>query len=90
MKIEFSTIGDGTNVQVALLEDLGDIEVVKDRFYTKDHHLNLGGGYRWRSEDTFFRLEDILQPPIIGGKWADHHPYWHEREETSVPEFGGG
>ncbi len=81
MKIEFSTLGEGTNIQVALLEMLGETEVVKDRFYTDAHHLNLGGGYCVKAEDLFLRLEDILPPPIIGGEWGHLHPYWHEREE---------
>ena len=39
MRIEFSTIGDGTNVEVTLFEMLGDAEVVKGRFYSAQHQI---------------------------------------------------
>ena len=37
MKIEFRTCGDGTNIEVLLVENLGGAEIVVDRIYTADH-----------------------------------------------------
>lgn len=83
MKIEFSILGDGTNVQVALLETLGETEFIKDRFYTALHRFPLcmprtGCDY----ERTFYDLEDVMDPPKIGGALGHLHPYWAERAEV--------
>ena len=86
MKIEFASIGDGTNVQVSLIEHLGAGDptdgTILDRYYTATHHVNLGGGYPLQARDMFARLEDFLPKPVIGGSMSHLHPYWKEREEV--------
>lgn len=87
MKIEFATIGDGTNVEVRLTEDLGGAEATVDRFYSAQHRLdyyyNRGGGMvRFVNvREEYERLEELMLEPIIGGKLNQLHPYWHERAE---------
>jgi hypothetical protein len=85
MKLEFSLLGDGTNVQVALLEMLGETETVKDRFYTATHKFPLcliPNSPQCEYEETFYDLEGVMEPPKIGGSLGHLHPYWHEREEV--------
>lgn len=82
MKIEFSIIGDGTNIQVALLE-MG--ETVKDRFYTATHKFPLcliPNSPQCEYEQTFYDLEEVMGPPKIWGPLGHLHPYWQEREEV--------
>jgi hypothetical protein len=85
MRIEFSTIGDGTNVEVSLIEDLGGTEYVNDRVYTADHRGGLHFGEESRvpisAVDLFEWVEDSWAPPVIGGKYTYAHPYWAERAE---------
>jgi hypothetical protein len=84
MKIEFASIGDGTNIQVSLIEMLGDSEVIKDRFYTAQHSFPLCMVKTMNAEEyvqTFYDLEEVMSKPIIGGCWSHLHPYWAEREE---------
>lgn len=83
MKLEFSLIGDGTNIQVALLEMLGEMEVVRDRFYSIDHQVIFAAPddhHSWYVEPAFEYLEERMKPPIIGGNLGHLHPYWAERE----------
>jgi hypothetical protein len=84
MKIEFRIVGDGTNIQVSLIETFPMSEgayFVKDSFYTATHKLPLiifvGGGLHW--EEAFEKLEDSMEPPIIAGEYAHLHPYWEQR-----------
>lgn len=85
MKIEFSTIGDGTNVQVTLLDSPGSWEAVVDRFYTEQHQFQIcarPSKPEYMSCEKFFAyLEEVVSKPVIGGKYGYLHPYWHEREE---------
>jgi hypothetical protein len=89
VKIEFSIVGDGTNIQVSLLEEMGGLERVKDRFYTQEHHIHTLG---WFSDPVLFsgverifeNLEEVLQPPIIAGKWGHLHPYWEQRRAVRM------
>jgi hypothetical protein len=87
VKIEFSTLGDGTNIQVSLIEILGDAEVVNDRFYSSQHFIEkLYLTPRWSMvscKQVFRDLEGVMQPPIIGGEWGHLHPYWNERSEAN-------
>jgi hypothetical protein len=76
MRIEFSNLG--TNVEVCLIDDVG----VVDRVYTADHQ----GGLHYdevpiSARNLFNWVEESWYPPIIGGKYAGFHPYWHERAE---------
>lgn len=83
MKIEFSLIGDGTNIQVALLEMLGETEVVRDRFYSSRHNFPfcmVPNSPECDYEETFYGLEEVMGPPKIGGELGHLHPYWAERE----------
>ena len=41
MKIEFASIGSGINIQVSLLEMIGETEVINDRFYTCAHGIDI-------------------------------------------------
>ena len=81
MRIEFQTIGDGTNVEVSLIEDISTL----DRIYTADHkgglHYGEERGVPIRVADLFEWVEESWAPPIIGGRYGRFHPYWHEREE---------
>jgi hypothetical protein len=81
MIIEFSNVGDGTNVEVSLVDDLG----VKDRIFTADHKGGVHYGDDQKvpvsARQLFEWVEDSWYPPIIGGKYAASHPYWHERAE---------
>ena len=85
MKIEFGIIGDGTNIQVLLLEELGGSELLRDRFYSRDHQLQIcarPSKPEYMSCERFFAyLEETLSAPIIGGKYGAQHPYWQERLE---------
>jgi hypothetical protein len=91
MKIEFAIIGDGTNVQVLLLEDLGflgteHVETPIDRIYTADHqgglHFGEDRGVPISARDLFEWVESCWAPPVIGGRYAYLHPYWAERAEA--------
>jgi hypothetical protein len=79
--IEFATIGDGTNVQVTLLEMLGETEVVAREFYTGAHQLNTSG-IHMDARQLFLKLENHLPPPKIGGQFAAFHPYWKDHGWT--------
>lgn len=88
MKIEFRICGDGTNVEVLLLEYLGGSESVVDRICTADH----AGGI-WFGNDQlepvsvrqlFEWVEDCWAPPVIGGRYGRWHPYWQERKDARV------
>jgi hypothetical protein len=83
MKIEFSTIGDGTNVRIALLEELGGSDTARDSFYTRQHQFTICARPdkpEYMSCEQFFAyLEEVLPFPIIGGKYGHLHPYWVER-----------
>lgn len=85
MKIEFSTIGDGTNIQVTLYEELGGTDSIVDRCYTADHRGGIYYGEDQRISVSAWRLfewvEDSWLPPVIGGKYGAQHPYWQERLE---------
>ena len=85
MKIEFSTIGDGTNVEVSLLEDLGGTDHTVDRIYTADHqgglHFDMERGVPCHAQQLFQWVEDSWAKPIIGGRYGHLHPYWYERKE---------
>ena len=82
MRIEFSTVGDGTNIEVRLIDD-GNLFI--DRVFTADHK----GGLHFGDDQTvpvnarqlFEWVEDSWAPPVIGGKYGKYHPYWTEREE---------
>jgi hypothetical protein len=88
MKVEFETIGDGTNIQVRLIDDFG----VRDHIYTADHR----GGIHYGEEraipisahQLFRWVEESWAPPIIGGKYAHLHPYWYERGEFRLRPYG--
>ena len=84
MRIEFATIGDGTSVEVRLLEDLGGTEVVSDRIYTADHQGVLHFGVPLSARGLFRLLEKGCRPPVIGGKFAAYHPYWAERRKKNA------
>lgn len=84
MKIEFASIGDGTNVQVSLMEILGDSEVIRDRFYTAQRKFPFCMVKTMNAEEyvqTFYDLEEVMRKPVIGGRWAHLHPYWAERQD---------
>jgi len=84
MKIDFSLIGDGTNIQVSLVEMLGETERVKDRFYTQQHQFQIcarPSKPEYMSCEKFFAyMEETAAPPVIGGEYGHLHPYWAERE----------
>ena len=78
MKIEFASIGDGTNIEVLLIDEIG----TRDSFYSSDRQV----GFHWdkvpvHAKQLFQTLEEGLAPPVIGGRFAKFHPYWREREE---------
>ena len=81
MVIDFATIGDGTNVECRLLDDIGAI----DRIYTADHqggiHYGEDRGIPISARELFQWVEETWAAPIIGGKLGHLHPYWHERAE---------
>ena len=82
MRIEFSTIGDNTNIEVRLIDNDGFTE---DRVYTADHQGGLHFGddqsVPVNARQLFEWVEDSWAPPIIGGRYGKSHPYWTEREE---------
>ena len=82
MKIEFGTIGDGTNIEVSLIDN-DDLPL--DRVYTADHRGGLyfdeERGVSVNAANLFEWVEDCWAKPIIGGRYGHLHPYWHEREE---------
>jgi hypothetical protein len=87
MRIEFTTTtGDGTNVEVLLLEDLGGTEVVADRVWTSDHQGGIWYGEELgvpiRARQLFSWVEESWAKPVIGGKYAEFHPYWQQRREA--------
>jgi len=78
MKIEFSDCG--TNVEVRLIDDIGTV----DRFYTACSRFPfcmVPGSSACDYTQTFYDLEDVLAPPVIGGRYSALHPYWAERAE---------
>jgi hypothetical protein len=81
MIIEFRTCGDGTNVEVSLIDDLG----VRDRIYTADHaggiHYGEERGVPIKALQIFQWIEQSWARPIIGGRYSASHLYWAEREE---------
>lgn len=89
MKIEFATVGDGTNVEVLLIEclDAGwpPAEAVVDRAYTADHrggiHYGEERGIPINARQLFQWVEESWAKPIIGGRYAALRPYWTERQE---------
>ena len=98
MRIEFSTVGDGTNVQVLLIEDLGQlgaerVEVTTDRIYTADHQGGIWYGEELgqpvSARQLFEWVEDSWAPPVIGGRYGKYHPYWTEREEKRKQREAG-
>jgi hypothetical protein len=82
MIIEFSIIGDGTNVEVSLIDNDG---FLVDRIYTADHQGGIHYGDDQKvsisARQLFEWVEDSWAPPVIGGKFGHLHPYWHERAE---------
>ena len=95
MRIEFSLIGDGTNAQVELIEELSPgCESTVDRVYSEDHQggIHFGEdlfGIPVSARQLFEWVEDSWAPPVIGGKYAYLHPYWHEREEARTRRGAG-
>jgi hypothetical protein len=81
MKIEFQTVGNGTNVEVLLIDDFG----VYDRAYSADHqarfHYPEDRGIPINARQLFQHVEETWAPPFIGGRYGRFHPYWAEREE---------
>lgn len=90
MTIEFSIIGDGTNVEVSLIDNDG---FPVDRVYTADHqgglHYGEEQGAPIRARDLFEWVETSWAPPVIGGRYAHLHPYWREREEKRKQRLYG-
>lgn len=83
MRIEFQTIGDGTNVQVLLIDEQIPGWGTVALFYTSQHHFDLtysaeGMPYPWESRSLFSALEEMSAQPKIGGYFADFHPYWKD------------
>lgn len=80
MKIEFQTCGDGANIKVCLIDDIG----VQDRIFTADHKGGIYYGVENKvpisARQLFQWVEQSWAPPIIGGRYAALHPYWHERK----------
>ena len=89
MRIEFSYCGNGTNVEVFLIDrlDAGEppAEAVVDRIFTADHqarfHYPEDRGIPINARQVFQAVEETWAPPVIGGRYAASHPYWVEREE---------
>lgn len=78
MRIELQTIGDGTNVEILLLDDLG----VRDRAYTADHTGRFHYGEApINARQLFQHIEETWAKPIIGGRYGRFHPYFAQREE---------
>ena len=90
MRIEFSTIGDNTNIEVRLIDNDGFTE---DRVYTADHKGGLHFGDDQKvpvsARQLFEWVEDSWAPPIIGGRHSKYHPYWTEREEKRKQREAG-
>ena len=79
MRIEFSTCGNGTNVEILLLDDLG----VRDRAYSADHTGRFQYGETpINARQLFQHIEEFWAKPIIGGRYSVHHPYWEERRKV--------
>lgn len=76
MRIEFATIGDGTNVEVLLIDDTG----VVARAYTTDHRGGIHYNVEIQVRELFQWVQDFWSPPIIGGHYSHLHLYWAERE----------
>ena len=80
MRIEFQNCGDGTNVEILLLDDLG----VRDRAYSADHkggiHYPEDRGIPINARQLFQHIEESWAKPIIGGRYGHLHPYWAARE----------
>lgn len=76
MRLEF--IHWPGNTQIALIEDMGDWERVKDTFYTSATHFyeNTDHGMYdgMNAAEAFAMLEASLPAPNVGGTWAEHHP----------------
>jgi hypothetical protein len=84
MKIEFSYCGNGTNIEVSLIEDLGGTEHTFDKFWTATHRFPfcmVPGSSACDYAQTFYDMEAVMAPPIIGGHYGHLHPYWAERAE---------
>jgi hypothetical protein len=89
MIIEFAIVGDGTNIEVLLIDrlDAGEppAEAVVDHIYTADHKGGIHYGDDQKvpvsARQLFEWVEDSWYPPIIGGKYSNLHPYWTERAE---------
>ena len=94
MKIEFGVIGNGINVEVLLVEDLGDNEVVADRIYTADHqggiHYGEERGVPISARQIFQWVEESWAKPVIGGRYGHMHPYWAEREAKREAKRAAG
>lgn len=88
MKIEFALAGNGTNVEVTLLDDVGTV----DRFYTVQHQFQIcarpSKPEYMPCKQFFAYLEDTLAPPVIGGQYSASHPYWYERSEKRKARNG--
>lgn len=74
MRIEF--IPWSANMEIQLRDDDGS---VIDRFYTVNREFSCETSGA-DVEFDFHAAETILGPPEIGGPFAAHHLYWHERK----------
>ena len=98
MKIEFSSIGDGANVQVLLIDrlDAGEppAEAVIDHIYTADHqggiHYGEESGIPISARQIFQWVEESWAKPVIGGRYGSLHPYWAEREAKREAKRAAG
>jgi hypothetical protein len=104
MRIEFSYCGNGTNIEVFLIDQLdagwppaagpgSAAEAVVDRIYSADHaggiHYPEERGIPINARQLFQWVEDSWAPPIIGGRYSAHHPYWRECEEKRKARENG-
>lgn len=86
MRIEFQTIGDGTNIEVLLIDEIEPGLGIVKRFYTCAH------GFECRitepiTEEWFVEVYSLCPPPIIGGQFARFHPYWKDHPEQKEKVF---
>lgn len=76
MKLEFQHWPG--NTEIMLVEQIGESEVVKDRFFTSATHFYENTEHGMYSgmvaADVFAALEHQLPAPNISGDWAEHHP----------------
>jgi hypothetical protein len=98
MIIEFSYVGNGTNIGVFLIDRLDagwpPAEAVVDRIFTADRqarfHYPEERGIPVNARQVFQAVEETWAPPIIGGRYGRFHPYFAEREEKrKAREFNG-